>query len=143
MVARKMFPAGAVEKSLSTPYDEVKLGISFRILAGQIVMQFSDHVEWVRMTSSGTRKLAALLTEKAAELDRLGNLATRMQSVPIRRLLPPAISPLPARPPRTTLCRGRAPRAASKRSGASQLDDVFATGLCRFPRDLRVRLCDD
>src|SRR5580700_498537 len=72
MAAKKMFPPGEVEKLLSKPYDEVKLGISFRILAGQIVMQFSDHVEWVRMTSRGARKLAAMLTEKAAELDRLG-----------------------------------------------------------------------
>jgi hypothetical protein len=76
MAAKKMFPPGEVEKLLSNPYDEVKLGISFRILAGQIVMQFSDHVEWVRMTSGGARKLAAILTEKAAELDRLGNAAT-------------------------------------------------------------------
>ncbi len=35
-------------------------------------MQFSDHVERVRMSSGGARKLAAMLTEKAAELDRLG-----------------------------------------------------------------------
>jgi hypothetical protein len=44
--------------------------------AGHIVMQFSDHVEWVRMTSGGARKLAAMLTEKATELDRLGNAST-------------------------------------------------------------------
>ena len=75
MAAKKMFPPGEVEKLLSNPYDEFKLGISFRIQAGQIVMQFSDHVEWVRMTSGGARKLAAMLTEKAAELDRLGNAA--------------------------------------------------------------------
>jgi hypothetical protein len=73
MAAKKMFPPSAVEKLLSDDYDEFKLGISFRVLAGQIVMQFSDHVEWVRMTSSGARKLAAMLTEKAAELDRLRN----------------------------------------------------------------------
>jgi hypothetical protein len=72
MAARKMFPPGEVEKLLGKKYDEFKLGISFRIQAGQIVMQFSDHVEWVRMTSAGARKLAAMLTEKAAELDRLG-----------------------------------------------------------------------
>jgi hypothetical protein len=41
---KKMFPPGEVEKLLSNPYDEVKLGISFRILAGQIVMQFSDRL---------------------------------------------------------------------------------------------------
>jgi hypothetical protein len=74
MAAKKMFPPGEVEKLLSSPYDEIKLGISFRILVGQIVMQFSDHVEWVRMTSGGARKLAAMLTEKADELDRLGKL---------------------------------------------------------------------
>ena len=34
-------------------------------------MRFSDHVEWVRLTSGGARKLAAMLNEKAAELDRL------------------------------------------------------------------------
>jgi hypothetical protein len=72
MAAKKMFPPSEVDKLLGKKYDELKLGISFRILAGQIVMQFSDHVEWVRMTS-GARKLAAMLTEKAAELDRLGN----------------------------------------------------------------------
>ena len=81
MAAKKMFPPGAVERLLGRnvqspfgdDYDEVKLGIAFRILAGQIVMQFSDHVEWVRMTSGGARKLAARLTEKAGELVRLGN----------------------------------------------------------------------
>lgn len=45
-------------------YDEVKLRIGFRVEAGQVVMQFSDHVEWVRMNSSGARKLAAMLTER-------------------------------------------------------------------------------
>jgi hypothetical protein len=75
MAAKKMFPAGEIDKLLGNKYDEFKLGISFRILAGQIVMQFSDHVEWVRMTGGGARKLAAMLTEKAAELDRLGNIS--------------------------------------------------------------------
>ncbi len=73
MAAKKMFPPGAVEKLLGEGYDEFKLGISFRIQAEQVVMQFSDHVERIRMTSVGARKLAAMLTEKAAELDRLGN----------------------------------------------------------------------
>jgi hypothetical protein len=73
MAAKKMFPAGEIDRLLSNKYDEVKLSISFRIQARQIVMQFSDHVEWIRMTSGGARKLAAMLTEKAAELDRLGN----------------------------------------------------------------------
>jgi hypothetical protein len=45
MAAKKMFPPGEVERLLGDDYDEVKLGISFRILAGQIVMMFSDHVE--------------------------------------------------------------------------------------------------
>jgi len=53
-------------------YDEVKLQIEVRILAKRIVMQFSDHVEWVRMSSAGARKLAAMLTEKADELERAG-----------------------------------------------------------------------
>jgi hypothetical protein len=39
-------------------------------------MRFSDHVEWIRMTSAGARKLAALLSEQAAELDRRGNIQT-------------------------------------------------------------------
>lgn len=73
MAAKKMFPPGEVDRLLGNKYDEVKLRISFRILAGQILMQFSDHVEWVRMTGSGARKLAAMLTEKADELDRRGN----------------------------------------------------------------------
>ena len=69
MAAKKMFPPREIENPFGEDYDEVKL--SFRILAGQIVMRFSDHVEWIRMTSGGARKLAAMLTEKAAELDRL------------------------------------------------------------------------
>jgi hypothetical protein len=73
MAAKKMFPPREVGNPLGKAYDEVKLGISFRILAGQIVMQFSDHVEWVRMSSAGARKLAAMLIEKANELDRLGS----------------------------------------------------------------------
>jgi hypothetical protein len=73
MAAKKMFPPGEVDRLLSKTYDEVKLGISFRIQAGQIFMQFSDHVEWIRMTGGGARKLAAMLVEKANELDRLGS----------------------------------------------------------------------
>jgi len=71
MAAKKMFPPREVGNPLGKAYDEVKLGISFRILAGQIVMQFSDHVEWVRMSSAGARRLAAMLIEKANEQDRL------------------------------------------------------------------------
>ncbi len=73
MAAKKMFPPREVGNPLGKDYDEVKLRIGFRIQAGQIVMQFSDHVEWVRMSSGGARKLAALLTDKANELDRLGS----------------------------------------------------------------------
>jgi hypothetical protein len=73
MAAKKMFPPGEVDRLLGNKYDEFKLRIGFRILAGQIVMQFSDHVEWVRMTSGGARKLAAMLSQKADELDRRGN----------------------------------------------------------------------
>ena len=73
MAAKKMFPPGEVDRLLGNKYDEFKLGIGFRILAGQIVMQFSDHVEWVRMTSGGARKLAAMLSQKADELDHRGN----------------------------------------------------------------------
>ena len=76
MAAKKMFPPGEVDRLLGNKYDEIKLGISFRILAGQIVMQFSDHVEWVRMTSGGARKLAAMLSQKAEELDRIANAST-------------------------------------------------------------------
>ena len=57
---------------LSGVYDEFKLGISFRIKAGQVIMQFSESVERIRMTAAGARKLAAMLTVKATELDRLG-----------------------------------------------------------------------
>jgi hypothetical protein len=57
--------------ALGKGYDEVNLRIGFRIQAGQIVMQFSDHVEWVRMSSAGARKLAAMLIERANEQDRL------------------------------------------------------------------------
>jgi hypothetical protein len=72
MAAKKMFPPGEVDRLLDDAYDEVKLRISFRIQAGQVVMQFSDHVEWVRMSSAGARKLAAMLIEKANELDNPG-----------------------------------------------------------------------
>jgi hypothetical protein len=86
MAAKKMFPPREVENLLGDDYDEFKLGISFRIQAGQVVMQFSDQVERVRMTGGGARKLAAMLTEKAAELDRLGNAsalsARRVRSEP-------------------------------------------------------------
>jgi hypothetical protein len=92
MAAKKMFPPGEIEKPLGRhvespfgdDYDEVKLGIAFVFWPGKIVMQFSDHVEWIRMTSGGARKLAARLTEKADELDRLGKV--------------PASSVKPARP---------------------------------------------
>jgi hypothetical protein len=70
MSARKMFPPLSGSELLGNDYDEVKLRIGFRIQAGQIVMQFSDHVEWVRMSAAGARKLAALLVGKADELDR-------------------------------------------------------------------------
>ena len=71
MAGKKMFPPREVGSPLGKDYDEFKLGISFRIVAGQIVMQFSDHVEWIRMSSAGARKLAAMLIEKANEHDRL------------------------------------------------------------------------
>ena len=73
MAAKKMFPPGEADRLLSTAYDEVKLRIDVRILARRIVMQFSDHVEWVRMSSAGARKLAEMLIEKANELDRPGS----------------------------------------------------------------------
>ena len=72
MAAKKMFPPRPVENLLGDDYDEFKLGISFRIQAGQVVMQFSDHVERIRMSSAGARKLAAMLIEKANEVDQLG-----------------------------------------------------------------------
>ena len=71
MVAKKMFPPRPVDNPFGDEYDEFKLEISSRIQAGQIVMQFSDHVGRIRMGSGGARKLAAMLTEKAAELDKL------------------------------------------------------------------------
>ena len=81
MAARKMFPPREVKNLFGDDYDEFKLRIGFRIQAGQVVMQFSDTVERVRMTSGGARRLAALLTERADELDRLGN-AGRARSKP-------------------------------------------------------------
>jgi hypothetical protein len=73
MAAKKMFPPGAVENLLRDDYDEFRLRIGLRLQAGQIVMQFSDHVERIRMSSAGARKLAALLIEKANEQDRVGS----------------------------------------------------------------------
>ena len=70
MAAKRMFPPGEVDCLLNKSYDEIKLKIGFRIEAGQIVMQLSDHVEWIRMSSTGARKLAAMLTEKADEVER-------------------------------------------------------------------------
>lgn len=82
MAAKKMFPPGEVDRRLSQAYDEVKLRISFRIQAEQIVMQFSDHVEWVRMSSAGARKLAAMLIEKANEQDRLQSEGSHAEARP-------------------------------------------------------------
>ncbi len=76
MAAKKMFPPGEVDRLLRKDYEEFKLDISFRIQAGQVIMQCSDSVERVRMASGGARKLATMLTEKAAELDRLGITST-------------------------------------------------------------------
>ena len=81
MAARKMFPPREVKNLFGDDYDEFKLRIGFRIQAGQVVMQFSETVERVRMGSGGARKLAAMLTAKAAELDGLGN-AGRGRSKP-------------------------------------------------------------
>jgi hypothetical protein len=75
MAAKKMFPPHDAGGPIDKGYDEVKLRIGIRIQDGQIVMQFSDHVEWVRMSGSGARKLAAVLIEKADELDRHGGPA--------------------------------------------------------------------
>jgi hypothetical protein len=71
MAGKKMFQPREADDTLGKTYDEVNLRISFRIEAGQVVMQFSDQVEWVRMSSSGARKLAAMLIDKANEQDRL------------------------------------------------------------------------
>jgi hypothetical protein len=75
MAAKKMIPPRDVENLLGDDYDEFKIGINLRIRAGQVIMQFSEDIERVRMTSSGARKLAGMLTEKAAELDLLGNVS--------------------------------------------------------------------
>ena len=72
MAAKKMIPPPG-NNPLGDNYDEAKLDISFRIQAGQIVMQFSDHIERIRMGIGGARKLAAALTEKAAEVEKMKN----------------------------------------------------------------------
>jgi hypothetical protein len=84
MARKKMFP------TLGKTYDEVKLHIGFRVEAGQVVMQFSDHVEWVRMSSAGARKLAAMLTEKADEVGLLDSKGKHADALPHhdRRELP-------------------------------------------------------
>jgi len=71
MAAKKMFPPRAIENLLGDDYDEVKLAISFWIQARQVVMQFSDRVDWIRIRSAGARKLAAMLIEKANEVERV------------------------------------------------------------------------
>jgi len=68
---KKMFPPRAIENLLGDDYDEVKLAISFWIQARQVVMQFSDRVDWIRIRSAGARKLAAMLIEKANEVERV------------------------------------------------------------------------
>ncbi len=73
MAGKKVFPPREADDTLGKTYDEVNLRIGFRIEAGQVVMQLSDQVEWVRMSSAGARKLAAMLIEKANEQDRLGS----------------------------------------------------------------------
>jgi hypothetical protein len=73
MAARKMFPPGEVDRLLGGVYDEFKLDISFRIQAGQVVMQFSNSVDRIRMSGGGARKLAVMLSAKADEIDRLAN----------------------------------------------------------------------
>jgi hypothetical protein len=75
MAAKKMIPPGVAENAFGNDYDEFKLGISFRLQGGQVVMQFSDSVDRVRMAAGGARKLAKRLIEKATELDRLGAAA--------------------------------------------------------------------
>jgi hypothetical protein len=45
-------------------------------------MMFSDHVEWIRMTSGGARKIAALLNEKA---DASGPAKEKKKSVKPRK----------------------------------------------------------
>jgi hypothetical protein len=61
MAGKKMFPPREVDDTFGKTYDEVNLRIGFCILAGQIVMRFSDQVEWIRMSSAGARRLATLL----------------------------------------------------------------------------------
>jgi hypothetical protein len=60
MAAKKMFTPRKGDNPFGDGYDEFKLEIGLRIQAGQIVMQFSDHVGRVRMGSDGARKLAAM-----------------------------------------------------------------------------------
>ncbi len=55
-----MIPPRAVKNAFGDDYDECKLRISFRLQGGQVVMQFSDSVDRVRMTSGGARKLASM-----------------------------------------------------------------------------------
>ena len=45
MAVKKIFPPREVENLLGDDYDEFRLGISFRIQAGQVVMQFSDDIQ--------------------------------------------------------------------------------------------------
>jgi hypothetical protein len=85
MAARKMFPLREVKNLFGD--DKFELRIGFRIQAGQVVMQFSDPLERVRMGSGCARKLAAMLTGKAAEFDGLGNADSRSFEVRSGRLL--------------------------------------------------------
>jgi|HubBroStandDraft_5_1064220.scaffolds.fasta_scaffold09696_6 hypothetical protein len=48
----------------------------------------ADHIEWVRMSSAAARKLAAMLTEEANELDRLPSARKRRRRAPPRHPCP-------------------------------------------------------
>ena len=63
------YGSGRIRETASST-DDLECPRTVDVQAGQIVMQFSDHVKYVRMRSAGARKLATLLLEKANEVDQ-------------------------------------------------------------------------
>ncbi len=79
MPRKKMFPLPP-EPDPCDPalYKEVApLRIYFRRYGTEVLMRFTDHVQWVRMTPAGARKLAALLILKADEAEKMAARMTR------------------------------------------------------------------
>ena len=75
MAAKKMIPPHAIENDFGDDYDEFKLGISFRLQGGQVVMQFSDSVDRARMTAGALESWRRGLPKRQQNWNRFGTPA--------------------------------------------------------------------